>query len=143
MRRAGFVVAAAATLTLGMTGTGRAVTNASADITASWGDRVRLAYTWTDRHTIRNGTLTVTDTTCDDRAVYATLTITTGDGRTVPLGDRHNTGGCGTSAEYHDITAADAGGITRLTLTICHGAGGTCEARYVGANPYRLDSLPS
>ncbi|MET9428597.1 MULTISPECIES: hypothetical protein [unclassified Streptomyces] len=145
MRRAGFVVAAATALTLGAAGTGRADTTATSEVTASWGDRVRLQYTWTDRQILTGGTLTVTDATCDDRTVYATLTVTTGAGRTVPLGDRHNTGGCGTTAEYRDITASDPSGVVRLTLRLCHpapgGATATCETRYIGANPYRPDPL--
>ncbi|MFF9868614.1 hypothetical protein ACF1G0_24970 [Streptomyces sp. NPDC013953] len=141
MRRTGLVVAAATALALGAGGgTARAEATVLADVSASWGDRVQLRFTWTERHTVEGGTVTVTDTTCDDRPVYVSVAVTTGAGRTVPLGDRHHTGGCGTSAEFHDIAASDGSGIRRLALMICRD-GGTCETRYTGANPYRLDAL--
>ncbi|MFI6105015.1 hypothetical protein [Streptomyces sp. NPDC051310] len=142
MRRTGLVVAAATALALGAGGgTARADSTVAAGVSASWGDRAQLRFTWTERHTVEGGTLIITDTTCDDRPVSVSVAVTTGAGQNVSLGDRRHAGGCGTSAEFRDIAASDDSGIRRLTLTICRD-GGTCETRYEGANPYRLDALP-
>ncbi|RST12926.1 hypothetical protein E2C00_15435 [Streptomyces sp. WAC05374] len=138
MRRASFVVAATTALTLGSAGQGWATTS-SGDITASWGDRTRIEVTWVDRNSFHKGTLTVADQTCDDKSVYATLTVRTGSGATLSLGDRHNTGGCGTSAGFRDIRASDPSGIRSLTMTLCRRSAGAtdhCETRYLSANPY-------
>ncbi|MEU9984166.1 hypothetical protein [Streptomyces sp. NPDC050856] len=158
MRRAGFVVAAATTLMLGAGGPGwtsptaaatgtstpdpapRATSTSTAVVSSSWGDRVRIEMSWTERHTIGGATLTVSDRTCDDRPVRVTLTVATGDGGTASLGDRHNTGGCGTDAHFRDINAVHPDGVRRLTMAICRqvpGEADHCETRYTavsGAN---------
>ncbi|ORT53959.1 hypothetical protein [Streptomyces sp. CB03238] len=138
MRRAGFVVATTTALTLTAAGQGWATTS-SGDITASWGDRTRIEVTWVDRNSFHNGTLAVADQTCDDKSLYATLTIRTGSGNTLSLGDKHNTGGCGTTADFRNLRATDASGIRSLTMTLCRrgpGAPDHCETRYIAANPY-------
>ncbi|MER7111642.1 hypothetical protein [Streptomyces sp. NPDC000229] len=138
MRRAGFTAAATTALTLAAAGQGWA-TASSGDVTASWGDRTRIQVTWTDRNSLHNGTLAVADQTCDDTSVYATLTVRTGSGATLSLGDRHNTRGCGTTADFRDIRAIDANGIRSLTLTLCRRAAGAadhCETRYFSTNPH-------
>lgn len=138
MRRAGFVVAATTALALGAAGQSWATTS-SGDITASWGDRTRIQVTWVDRNSFRDGTLAVADQTCDDKSLYATLTIRTGSGAVLSLGDKHNTRGCGTTADFRGLRASDPSGIRSLTMTLCRRSAGTadhCETRYISANPY-------
>ncbi|MFC9678899.1 hypothetical protein [Streptomyces sp. NPDC056948] len=138
MRRAGFVVAATTALTLGTAGQGWAETT-SGDFTTSWGDRTHIQMTWVDRNSFHNGALAVADQTCDDRSVYATLTIQTGTGAAHALSDNHNTDGCGTTTDFQNIAATDPTGIKSLTMTLCRSAPGTpaeCETGYVAANPY-------
>ncbi|MDN3296766.1 hypothetical protein QWM81_22500 [Streptomyces ficellus] len=139
MRRAGSVVAVATALTLGSAGQGWASSTSSGDITASWGDRARIEVTWNDRNSLRGITLAVADQTCDERSFYVTLTIQTGAGGILSLGDKHNTGGCGTVAEHRGVRTTDASGIRRLSMTLCRRAAGMpdhCETRYITANPY-------
>ncbi|GAA2510464.1 hypothetical protein [Streptomyces gobitricini] len=139
MRRAAFTVAATtAALTLAAAGPGWASTS-SGDITTSWGDRSRIQLTWVDRNSFQGGTLTVADQTCDDRSVYATLTIRTGSGTTLASDDKHNTRGCGTTADFQNLRATDPSGIKSVTMTLCRRVAGTpdhCETRYTGFNPY-------
>ncbi|MFF7309032.1 hypothetical protein [Streptomyces sp. NPDC008137] len=138
MRRAGFVVAATTALTLGTAGQGWADTT-TGDITTSWGDRTRVQLTWADRDSFHNGALAVADQTCDDRSVHATLTVQTGSGAARPVSDHHNTGGCGTTADFQNIAATDPSGVRSLTMTLCRSAPGTadeCETGYIAVNPY-------
>lgn len=138
MRRPGFVVAATTALTLGAAGQGWATTT-SGDVTTSWGDRARIEVTWVDRDSFHNGALALADQTCDDRSVYATLTIQTGSGALNSPSDMRNTGGCGTTADFQDIGATDPSGIRTLTMTLCSSAAGApdqCEIRYIAVNPY-------
>jgi hypothetical protein len=138
MPRAGFVVAATTALTLGTAGQGWATTT-TGDVTTSWGDRTRIQVTWVDRNSFHNGTLAVADQTCDDRSLYATLTIQTGSGAVRSPSDMHNTGGCGTTADFQDVVATDPSGIRSFTMTLCSSAAGTphpCETQYIAVNPY-------
>ncbi|MFF8828939.1 hypothetical protein [Streptomyces sp. NPDC015131] len=138
MRRAGFTLAATTAFTLAAAGQGWASTT-SGDITSSWGDRTRIEITWTDRDSFRDGTLAVADQTCDERTVYATLTVRTGSGTTLATEDRHNTRGCGTTSDFRGLRATDPAGIKSVTLTLCRRAAGQpdqCESRYTAYNPY-------
>ncbi|MFF8292164.1 hypothetical protein ACF068_23430 [Streptomyces sp. NPDC016309] len=143
MYRPIFVAATTTALTLAAAGPGWASTS-SGDITTSWGDRTRIQVTWLDRDSFRDATLAVADQTCDDRSLYATLTIRTGSGTTLASDARHNTRGCGTTADFRGIRATDPSGIKSVTLTVCREHPGTadqCETRYTGFNPYNPSTL--
>ncbi|MFJ8693239.1 hypothetical protein [Streptomyces roseolilacinus] len=140
MRRAGLVAAVTTVLALGAAGQGWATAFVN-DITATWGDRTRIRVTWVDRNSFRHEAFSVTDRTCDDRSVYAALTIRTGSGALLTLGPKRNTGGCGTTADFRDVRAADPSGIRSLTMALCHQAADTtaadhCETQYISLNPY-------
>ncbi|QGV81140.1 hypothetical protein [Streptomyces ficellus] len=144
MHRSSFVLAATTALALaasgqGWAGTSSASSTSSGDITTSWGDRTRIQLTWTDRNSFRDGTLAVADQTCDDRTLYATLTVRTGSGTTLAAEDRHNTRGCGTTTDFRDLRATDPSGIRSVTMTLCRRQAGMpdhCETRYTSFNPY-------
>ncbi|MCK8680508.1 hypothetical protein [Streptomyces lichenis] len=156
--RAGLVAAAAAVLALGPAAPGWATTTTTGEVSAHWGDRARVQFTWTDAITIEGGTLTVADLTCDDAPVYAVVTAVAGNGAAVPLATTPRTAGCGKTAETRLVRAGNAAGLSRVTLSICRpagaasgvgGFGGTsgsgqgfragdeCVSPYTARNPYR------
>ncbi|PRH80208.1 hypothetical protein C6N75_05490 [Streptomyces solincola] len=140
MIRAGLVAAAAAALVLGPAAPGFAATTTTGDVSAPWGDRARVEFTWTDRTAVEGGTLTVSDLTCDDAPVYAVVTALTGSGATIPLATTARTAGCGQRAERTLTRVGDAAGIRQVTLSLCRpatgAAGAACVTPYRATNPY-------